>query len=98
MENGEWREEHHDVCKLNYIGSDPSMETEGARRKFTRSIEIRRVRYASFYGGRNSKAFHVVEGIYENIKVVKFECIGHYQKSVGCRLRKQKKRVAGLQF
>ena len=49
------------------------MEPEGARRIFTRSIEIRRVRYTSFYGDGDSKAFHV-EDIYENIKVVKFEC------------------------
>ena len=28
--------------------------------------------------------------------VVKYECIGYYQKRVGCRLRKLKKRVKGL--
>ena len=50
-----WREKHRDVCKLNYVGSVPSMEPEGARRIFTRSIEIRRVRYTSFYGDGDSK-------------------------------------------
>ena len=44
-----WREKHRDVCKLNYVGSAPSMEPEGARR-----IEIRRVRYTSFYGDGDS--------------------------------------------
>ena len=34
-----WREKHRDVCKLNYVGSAPPMEPEGARRIFTRSIQ-----------------------------------------------------------
>lgn len=91
-----WKARHRDDCKLTCDGSAPSMEPEGTRRIFSRSIEIRRVRYIGFYGDGDSKAFLVVEDIYGNIKVIKFECIGHYQKRVGCRLRKLKKRIKGL--
>jgi len=33
---------------------------------------------------------------YDNIEVKKLECVGHYQKIIGTRLRKLKKRVSGL--
>ena len=38
----------------------------------------------------------MVEHIYEGNVVIKYECIGHYQKRVGNRLRKLKKQVSGL--
>ena len=74
-------------CKINHVGSAPSMETEGVIRIFQRSIENRRGRYLSYYGDGDSKAFSSVENIYDDVTVVKYECVGHYQKRVGCRLR-----------
>ena len=47
-----------------------------------------------YYGDGDSKSFQSVENIYEG--VIKFECIGHYQKEVDNRLRKLKQRVKGL--
>ena len=55
-----WRERHSGDCKLTCKGSAPSMETEGARRIFSRAIENRGVRYIGFYGDGDSKAFVVV--------------------------------------
>ena len=49
-----------------------------------------------FYGDSDSKALTMVEELYGNSKVTKFECIGLNQKRVGCCLRKLKKSVSGL--
>ena len=87
-----WQESHKLNCRLNYSGSAPSMEPAGAKRIFERSIEKRGVRYMSFYGDGDSKAYKEVENVYGEEKVTKYECIGHYQKRVGNRLRKLKKR------
>ena len=49
-----------------------------------------------FYGDDDSKAFNDVQHVYGDEKVEKQECIDHYQKHVGSRLRKLKKREKGL--
>ena len=85
-----WKTSHQEVCKLNFSGTAPAMEPEGAKRIFERSIQKRAVRYMKFYGDGESKAFNDVQ------RVEKQECIGHYQKRVGSRLRKLKKREKGL--
>lgn len=93
----EWKVTHKDKCKLTHEGSAPSMEPVGAERIFARSMEKNGARYLGFYGDGDSKAFMLVEFIYGGDKIViKYECIGHYQKRVGNRLRKLKKRVSGL--
>ena len=86
-----WQESHKLNCRLNYSGSAPSMEPAGAKRIFERAIEKRGVRYMSFSGDGDSKAYKEVENVYGEEKVTKYECIGHYQKRVGNRLRKLKK-------
>lgn len=93
-----WKQQHieKNLCKINHVGSAPSMETEGAVRIFKRSIEKRNGRYLNYYGDGDSKAFSSVENIYVDAIVTKFECVGHYQKRVGCRLRSLKKREKGL--
>ena len=71
------------------------MEVEGAKRIFGRSIEKRNLCNTEYYGGGDSKAYEEVKfihGLYCVIK--KLECIGHYQKRVGCRLRRL--RLKGL--
>ena len=84
------------ACKLNYQGSAPSMEMEGAKRIFNRSIAKYNLQYTKFFGDGDSKSFPSIENCYEGIKVIKQECIGHVQKRVGNRLRKLKKTVKGL--
>ena len=49
-----------------------------------------------FYADDDSKAFNDVQHVYGDENVKKQECIGHYQKRVGSRLRKLKKREKGL--
>ena len=52
-----------------------------------RSIVKRNLRYTSYYGDGDSKAYEAVKSTYN---------VGHYQKRVGCRLRKLKKNIKGL--
>ena len=91
-----WRAGHHLNCNLNYVGSAPNMECTGAVKMFERSLQNYGLRYLKFYGDGDSKGFNTVESIYEGVKIAKLECIEHYQKRVGDRLRKLKKRVKGL--
>ncbi|GFW33725.1 uncharacterized protein TNCV_4051741 [Trichonephila clavipes] len=72
------------------------METVGAYRIFERSEANRSLRYTSYYGDGDSKAFNNVKDIYGYDSVVKYECIGHVQKRVGSRLRKLKNLQKGL--
>ena len=85
-----WHASHN--CKLNYRGSAPNMEKIGAIKIFGRSIAKHGMYYTSFYGDGDSKSYSAVQKIYGDDKlVIKYECIGHYQKRVGNRLRKKRK-------
>ena len=82
-----WQATHK--CSLNFYGSAPKMESTGAKRIFERSIATNNLRDMNFYGDGDSKSFKTIEYIYgDNDPINKQECIGHYQKRVGCRLRK----------
>ena len=65
---------------------------------FERYIVKRNLRYTSYYGDGDSKAYEAVKSTSDVEKPVqKFECIVHYkQKRVGCRLRKLKENIKGL--
>ena len=89
-----WRNSH--ICNFNYKGSSSGIESVGAKRIFLRSMSKHKVRYLSFLGDGDSKSFSTVKDIYPDFTVVKRECIGHYQKRIGNRTRKLKKRVKGL--
>ena len=45
---------------------------------------------------KSGKSFQKVENIYPGITVMKYGCLGHYQKRVGNRLRKLRSKVKGL--
>ena len=87
---------HKDNCQLNHVGSASSLESAAAVTVFSRSVESYGLYYLGYYGDGDSSSFTTVENIYPNKKVVKYECIGHYQKRVGNRLRKLRQRVKGL--
>ena len=73
------------------------METAGAKKIFEASVEKHKLYYTSFYGDGDSKAYPAVKNVYEPDKpVTKYECIGHYQKRIGTRMRKKKKKTKGL--
>ena len=58
---------------------------------FSRAVE----RYG-YYGDSHRSSFMTVDNIYPNTKVIKYKCIGQYQKRVGNRLGKLHQRVKGL--
>ena len=72
------------------------MEGAAAVAVFARSEQNDGLRYTWYYGDGDSSSFQQVENIYDETKVVKYECIGHYQKRVGNTLRKLRKQVKGL--
>ena len=90
-----WKASHK--CSLNYTGSSPCMKKVGTQNIFNRSVDKHGQYYIYFYGDGDSKAFPSVENVYgPSKKMKKRECIGHYQKRVGTRLRKLKKNTKGL--
>ena len=89
-----WMNSH--ICSYNYKGSAPGMEPAGAQRIFERSIEKYNLRYINYLGDGDSKSYTSVKNIYNGVSVNKLECVGHYQKRIGTRLRKLKKTVKGL--
>ena len=88
-----WKLSHN--CNLNYTGSSPGMQTAEATKISSSSKKKHVLRYTSFYGNGDSKAYPAVKDIYGPNKSMcrksKFECVGHYQKRVGSRLRNLKK-------
>ena len=86
-----WYEGHKQNCVANYEGSAPMMGVVGAKQIFERSITCRKVRYLKYYGDGVSKAYLEVKDTYKPDMVNKYECVGHYQKRLGTRLRKLKK-------
>ena len=85
-----WKAGH--ICNLNYQGSSPNMEKVGVMKMYERSVEEKKLYYTSFCGDGDSKSYTAVKDFYGPSKPVqKFECIGHYQKRIGCRLRKIRK-------
>ena len=89
-----WMNSH--ICSFNYKGSAPGMEPVGAQRIFARSVEKYHLRYTDYLGDGDSKSYLSVKNIYDDFMVQKLECVGHYQKRIGTRLRKLKKSVKGL--
>lgn len=89
-----WKASH--CCKINHRGSAGSMEAEGAKHIFSRSIKNRNLRYTQFYGDGDSKSHATVKYIYPDLTIEKLECIGHVQKRVGNRLRNLRKKVKSI--
>ena len=95
----ELKAEHALKCKMNYSGSAPAMEPEGAKRMFKRSVTSHKLQYDELFGDGDSKSFSAVENIYKeeyDVVVKKKECVGHVQKRLGTALRKLKKEKKGL--
>ena len=85
-----WKLSHN--CSINYTGFEPGMETAVATKIFTSPKKKHGLYYTSFYEDGDSKAYAAVKCIYGPTKPIKkFECVGHYQKDVGLRLRNSKK-------
>ena len=93
----EWRREHvaNGDCDINFTGSSPAMEAEGAQVLWERSIELHNIRYKWMVSDGDSKAFNTIESIYSDCKVVKLDCVGHVQKRMGKHLMNLKARTKG---
>ena len=63
------------------------MESVGTKRIFDRLIEKHKLPYTRFLGDGDSKSYRNVKETYPGIEMKKLECVGHFQKRVGTRLR-----------
>ncbi|XP_058973629.2 uncharacterized protein [Pocillopora verrucosa] len=84
----EWRREHvaSGDCDINFEGSSPAMEAEGASVLWNRSIELHNMRYKWMVSDGDSKAFNTVQHAYDDCEVIKLDCVGHVQKRMGKHL------------
>ena len=92
-----WFEDHKQECTATHSGSSNSMEVEGAKKIWARSVEDLKLRFITFIGDGDSKAFDqlVANNPYgEDVTLIKHECVGHVQKRLGTALRKLKKKGA----
>ena len=83
-------------CQLNQNGSASSMESAAAVNNFSRSVKSYGLQYVIYFGDGDSSLFSAIENIYPSDVCKQYECLGHYQKRVGNRLRKLHQRVRGL--
>ncbi|XP_068212243.1 uncharacterized protein [Palaemon carinicauda] len=88
------------TCTRNFEKSSGMMEAEGAKKIWSRSISKYNFRYSVFVGDGDSSAYNAViglnnnEGPYgRNHRVKKEECINHFAKRLGSRLRNLRERL-----
>lgn len=93
----DWEIEHvfSGECEINFNGSSPAMEVEGAKIVWNRSIELHNIRYKWMISDGDSKAFSAIEDTYDEVKVEKLDCVGHVQKRMGKNLLKLKNATKG---
>lgn len=83
-------------CDINFTGSSPAMEAEGAVTLWSRSIAKHKMRYKWMLSDGDSKAFNSVQHIYGDRCVVeKLDCVGHVQKRMGKALLNLKSTTKG---
>lgn len=93
----EWFTQHVENCKVNHEGSAQAMEAAGALMVYRRSLE-NAVRFNPFVGDGDSKSFKTVskdKPYGPDYEIQKEECIGHIQKRMGTRLRKEVEKSKG---
>jgi len=98
-EYAEWSENYASKCQVNHEGSAGKMEIDAVVEMFQRSETLHQVKYANYIGDGDSKTFKGITNAkpYENIIVLKKECIDHVQKRIGTRLRNLKKLQKALE-
>lgn len=97
-EYAEWAESHVGECAVNHDGSAGKMEVDAVVEMFRRSETLHQVKYSHYIGDGDSKTFKGITDAkpYEDLTVLKKECIDHVQKRMGTRLRNLKKKTKGL--
>ena len=83
-----WKADHLDSCHANTNVSAPTMETEAVKSLWSRSMNVNGLRYTTYIGDGDSKAYRSVcdRQPYGEVPIEKQECIGHVQKRVGKNL------------
>ena len=91
-----WLAGHKPVCDKNTDRSSNAMETQGAGEMWARSVAKNKMRYNTFVGDGDSKAYKSVCDAkpYGDIEIKKADCIGHVQKRMGNRLREWKRKAS----
>jgi len=82
-------------CDINFDGSSPAMEAEGASVLWNRPIDLHNMRYKWMVSDGDSQVFNTVENVYDGCKVVKLDCAGHVHKRMGKHLMNLKARTKG---
>jgi len=95
-----WAASHTKECQINHHGSSGEMETEGAIRMFSRSVQSRNLKYTQFVGDGDSSCYgsvsRAMKELYgDSYQVIKEECVGHVQKRMGAALEGYKKGMKG---
>ena len=84
----DWWEVHKEDCSANYYGSSGAMETEGAVRIWSRSVEKHKLRYTTFrWRLLNFPTIQHLKPYGNDHPVVKHECVRHVQKRMMTRLK-----------
>lgn len=93
----EWHIEHlaSGECDINFGGSSPAMEAEGAVIMWNRSLQLHNIRYRWMVSDGDSNAFNVVEETYNECRFEKLDCVGHVQKHMGKHLMNLKAKTKG---
>lgn len=88
-----WYRSYKDNCDINFDGSSPAMEAQGALTMFQRSIVKHKLRYTGLIADGDSKTHSLLLDMkpYGDFNVEKMDCIGHVQKRMGTALRKLKR-------
>lgn len=94
----DWFTTHKDSCVINHTGSSESMEKQATIELFSRSVDMRGLRYLCWRWRflllcKSAEAMNELYG--DSYKVVKEDCVGHIQKRMGSNLRTYKKNMKG---
>ena len=81
----EWQLEHlaSGECDMNFEGSSPAMESEGAVVIWKRLIALHKMRYRWMVSDGDSKAFGSIEHVYDDCVVEKLDCVWSCPKENG---------------
>jgi hypothetical protein len=81
----EWYAKHKSNCAVNFEGTSGGMEVAAALEIFSRSQETSSLRCVKYISDGDTRAFKAVieMELYEDIEIIKLECIGHIQKRMG---------------
>nr|XP_047122595.1 uncharacterized protein LOC124806069 [Hydra vulgaris] len=90
----QWKVNHS--CQVNHTKSAGAMESAGATEIFCSSVNKYNIRYSKYLGDGDTTSFSTViaqKPYGDDLVPIKLECIGHYQKRTGNRLRLKRKEL-----